>query len=309
MRLTTKLLGYLPRVFDKTPQAVLALRLSYDGSMRWAITDGRLTTFVAGGSGAPLDVDLAAHTLTSLVDYLAAQPGYSVPFESDAGHLSALALLDGDGDIAASNGDHLLAYTSLLWAWLEPLAVELNTAHGMLNEALAQLDIRTASGEWLDDWGRYFTVPRLPAEPDDRYRQRIVTDPLRVLCNNNALAQLIELQTGIRVDIVDLDWRYNRGLLEQLGITYADDGYPPWGPAELGHPLACAFGVLLANDQLSPLNRQILRGIIDRARAAGTLPLYFAPVAGLHTNVALETTNSTTYACGPAANRYQQIVF
>jgi hypothetical protein len=162
MRLTNKLLSYLNRVFDKNPQRVLALRLSYDGDMTWRVENGILSTTVVGGTGVDLTVDLTGYRIVDLVNFLAAQPGYTVLYldGSDVQRLSARALIDGESSIAVSNGDHLYAYTSPLWAYLEAVGPELDLAEQQIGQMLRQMSTRTAEGIWLDEIGGYYGIPR-----------------------------------------------------------------------------------------------------------------------------------------------------
>lgn len=284
--LTRALLGNLHRVFDKDPEAQLALRLSYDGSMQWRVEDGVLSTTVLGGSGSPLSIDLNGYTLSALATWLAQQSGYAVPYlNADLADLSALILLDAEGDISQSNGDHLYAYTSLLYAVMEANAWDLKDAQAAIQAMLQQMDINSASGFWLRQWGSRFGVLPLPNEPDNSYGPRIVPEVLRVKSNNRALEQIVQEQTGYAVQIVDIDWQAEYiptvaaktntvgdwtnqagktaapagnlwgpvpwGWVVKLGLTPVAPGVPPtggypyWGPPANNHPMACTFAVLI----------------------------------------------------------------
>lgn len=207
MKLTNKLLGFLNRVFNKSPVDALVLRLSYDGSMSWSVADGALTTTVTGGSGAALTVDLSAYTIASLATFLAAQPGYSVPYVTDDGDLlglSARALIDGGADIATSNGDHILAYTSVLWAMMEPQAYELSIAKQAIADAPRELSVPTAQGEWLDELGSQYGILRLQGESDNDYATRMIASIGKPLGNNVAMETAINVVTGgLQAKVVD----------------------------------------------------------------------------------------------------------
>ena len=208
MKLTTKLFGFLNRVFNRDPGAVLAMRLSYDGSMVWTVADGVLSTSVIGGSGVALNIDLSQHTLSSLAAFLAAQPGYSTPYVTSDGTmlgLSALTLLDGSKSIDTSNGDHLEAYTSVTWAWMEPVAHELGVAEDMVSQAPRMMSVPTAEGEWLDLLGDYYAVPRLSGESDSQYASRMIASIGKPLGNNVAMEAAINTVTGgLQAKVVDV---------------------------------------------------------------------------------------------------------
>lgn len=199
MKLTTKLLGYLNRVFDKDPAQVLALRLAYNGSdMRWTVSDGVLTTTVVGGSGVGLTIDLSTQTVGQLAAYLASQPGYSVPYV-DASVLvgkSALVLLDGTNNQASSNGDHLYGYTSVLWAYMEAMSNQLTLIRAAISEALLQMSANTAEGEWVDVHGVYYNVLRNQGEADAQYAARIVAEVLQARGNNVAIGEALRIAVG-----------------------------------------------------------------------------------------------------------------
>lgn len=272
MKLTAKLLSFLHRVFDKNPRRFLALRLSYDGQMTWRVQDAVLTTTVVGGSGQGLSVDLTAYRITDLVNYLASQQGYSVLYAdgSELSRLSARVLIDGTGNIATSNGDHLHGYTSPLWAYLEAMAVELDAAGEQIREMLRQMSTRTAEGEWLDEIGSYYGVPRLTGESDGAYGDRIIAEVLRPRSNNVAMEMAIKEFTGQAATVTDVVLfdgatpAYN-SLIQHNGLHFH---------SAVARPIHGLFDVTIGYDLLtggSPAQfQQEAREIIGRLRAAGT---------------------------------------
>ncbi len=235
MKITRKLVGYLNRAFSKGAVPVLALRLRYQGSgMTWAVSDGVLRTKVVGGYGADLQINLASLTVSGLASYLAAQPGYSVEYinTDEVGRLNARVLLDGSGDQNQSNGDHLQAYTSLLWAWLEPAAKELQDAAAQIDEAVKQMVPQTASGEWLDELGLYYAVDRASGEPDGLYAPRIIAEVMRPRGNGVAIANAVDIVAGggaSRVTDAPLDVTSNSYGLFDLDIAFDLDRLSQFG--------------------------------------------------------------------------------
>lgn len=208
MKLTKKLLGFLHRIFEKDPGQFLALRLSYDGAMTWSIADGVLTTVVSGGSGQNLSVPLATFTISTLATYLAAQPGYSVPYVdgTELFDLAAVALLDGAGDINASYGDHLYGYTNWIYSYVDTAGSELAEAKTQLGNALQQMNVITAEEDFLDEQGSYFGVPRQQGELDAAYSVRMVQQILRPLANNVALQEILKsINHSLTVLVTDHD--------------------------------------------------------------------------------------------------------
>lgn len=272
MRLSPKLLGFLNRAFDKDPDAFLALRLQYDGAMSWRVADGVLTTSITGGSGAPLTVELSGLTIRSLAGWLSIQTGYSVPFVMDAAaEVSALRLIEAQGDPSLSNGDHLLAYGSLLYALIDPVAAELSDAEKAIAAMPDEMATTTASGSWLDYLGSFYAVPRLTGEMDPIYARRIITEVLRPLGNNLAIEQAIADYTGQQVSIVDvIEYLAPEPLFSGLSNFDGSKTYQPASRPRYGQFDAVVGYDLLGGDVPTAFLATI-RGIIGRIRDAGYL--------------------------------------
>lgn len=256
MKLTTKLIGYLNRVFDKDPAPVLAFRLRYSGtSMTWKVEDGVLTTVVVGGSGASLTVGLKDHTVATLCTFLTAQTGYTVPYQdfSTFAGLSALVLLDASGNQDASNGDHFRGYTSVLWAYMEAVANELTLIRASISEALLQMSASTASGEWVDEHGSFYNVLRNSGEVDAAYAARIVAEVIRARGNNVAIAEA--LRVAVLADSASVD--------DYDVITTSGGGVDSYGLFDVTINSTVEVPMAAAEDA-------VVRQIIEAMRDAGT---------------------------------------
>ncbi|MBI1207464.1 MAG: hypothetical protein GC191_09285 [Azospirillum sp.] len=200
-----RLAGRLNRVFDKTPQKVLALRVRSDGGLAWLIAADVLT--VSRPGLADLALDLADVTLAELRDVLL-DAGCDIVHEADGATLalSALTLLDGWGDQDVSNGDHLYAYSSLLWSWLDAVGRELGDAKDSIVEMLQNMTLTTSHTEWTDMWGAYFNCVRRPAESDSALSDRIAYELRRARSNPVAMRASIKHILGFNVEIRE-PWR------------------------------------------------------------------------------------------------------
>lgn len=245
MNLTSKLLARLNRVFNRDPQPVLALRIRYlGGGMTWQVSDGWLylhadtTTSTltsaaisdsevatdaavdgdallvdaavsAIGADSSPSIDLSEYTVQTLAQHIATIPGFVVEYLDDTGAVSGLSarvLIDASGDQDQSNGDHLYAYTSLLWAWLEAVGSELTSARAVVQAAPSQMVVQTSSGMWLDQLGGLYSVDRNAGEVDADYSPRILSSIGRPAGNNVALEMAINTVTGgLRAKVVDAD--------------------------------------------------------------------------------------------------------
>ncbi|HEY0205071.1 MAG TPA: hypothetical protein VGC15_13090 [Acetobacteraceae bacterium] len=272
MRLTTKLLGHINRAFRKDPDAFLALRLSYDGGMQWQVAEGVLTTTVRGGSGAPLSIPLAGLTVAELAGVLSVQRGYTTPWVVPAPQsgAAALRLLDGQGDIYDSNGDHLLAYGSILYAYLDAMTQELMLAQSAIVAMPDQMNTATAAGDWLDLQGLMYAVPRLGGEPDGLYARRIIVEVLRPKGNNVAIEAAIADYIGQDVTINDVT--IFRGPEPSFDGIPAFDGSYNFSPAAV--PVYGLFDAVVGYDLIGGGDPSsyiaTLRALVERLRDAGT---------------------------------------
>jgi hypothetical protein len=273
MKLTQKLLGYLNRAFSRDPVQFLALRINYAGTLVWAVEDGVLTTTVTGGPGSSQTVDLDDYNIAQLGNFFAALPGYSVPFQitGDASTLSARVLMDGSSDQSISNGDHLYAYTSLTWAYLEAAASELKLARDQIYQMLRQMSAPTAQDQWLDEIGDYYNVKRKDGEIDDIYGPRIIYEVVRPRNNNKAIEIAISQATGgLPAKVVDVVLPGSMSPLHDGSIHF--DGIRHYNPT--GKYVRNLFDVeymynLEGSEDIAPFEARVI-GLIDQFRAAGT---------------------------------------
>jgi len=272
MQITQKLLSFVNRVFDKGPQKFLALRISYDGAMTWSLRDGIFITKVSGGPGQSISIDVSQYTIAQLSQYIATLPGYFIPYvdSGENSQLSARCLIDASGGTDISNGDHLYGYTSVLWSYLDATGSELDLAKRQVSEAVRQMSTRTAAGEWLDELGSYYAVPRQRGESDAIYGPRIISTVLRPRSNNVAIAAALEEVApgmGARItDSTDLPAIQNY----RDGSIKFDGSYRHYtGPVTYEYGLFDAeFDVDLTSGEA--FNTQLIADFIDRFRAAGT---------------------------------------
>jgi hypothetical protein len=185
-------------VFDKGSHAEPVLQVRGDSGLTWSVADEALT-IVSGAD--TFTYDLASLTLGQLSAALT-QDGLQVGALSPAfAGLSATVLVEGSGDQAQSNGDRLQAFTNLLWSLYGAYAKESREAGRQVREALKQMVITQAEGEWLDLWGRLYGVGRETDEADPDYAPRIPREAFRIRVNALAIEQAIKDATGKDVEI------------------------------------------------------------------------------------------------------------
>lgn len=187
-------------VFEKGPADELVFRLQHADTATWEIAEGVMT---ASAGAMSRTYDLAAITVSGLIAALRAD-GFTVQHTSSRfDGYSALVLVEGKGRQDETNGDHVTAFTSLMWALFTAYARQISAASEQIRQALLQMVIGTAEGEWLDLWGSLYSVQRLPGEGDVTYRARIPREAFRLRVNALAIEQAIKDATGFDVRIAE----------------------------------------------------------------------------------------------------------
>lgn len=273
MQLTQTLLGYLNRVFNKDPAKVMAMQFTHVYPMTWQVKDAVLTTVVFnGGTGGNLTIDLTQYTFSELINYLASQPGYVTPYLAPSmADVSAAALLDASGSVAPDGENApLYAYTSVLWAYLECNASELELAASQIKNLPLQMSTTSADTIWLDVLGNYYKVPRNANEEDSSYGPRIIASVLRPMSNNVAMELAITTFTGQTTTVTDVTLPgvtgdvYD-GLHEHDGsIEYNSVYTPVYGLFDV------EYGYDILNGQDPTTFAQTITALINTLRAAGT---------------------------------------
>lgn len=244
-------------VFDKAPGAELALRVRHADGAVWSIADEVLT--VRAGAAAPVRFALGDYTVAGLAAALVTA-GFQVPTVSSAwAARSALALIEGDGDQAASNGDHVNAYTSLLWVVMAGYGGEVRAAAYQVGQALRQMVITQAEGEWLDIWGTLYGVDRKQVEDDAALQIRLRREVFRRRVNARAIEIAIMDETGWDVRIEE-PWRE----LFRLDESTLSGGFKFYDGDTVGYHL-------IRPEALDQVDWSIVLPIIERNKAAGVI--------------------------------------
>lgn len=198
-----RLLKYPHRaVFDTAPAAELALRVRHPAGAEWLVEDGVL---LAAGGDDTFTYDLSSLTVGGLAAALQAD-GFEVDgFSGTFAGLSAAVLVEGRGREAESNGDRLEGFTNPLYALYGGYAGELREAQHQIGEALRQMVITQAEGEWLDLWGTLYNERRRDDEADADYAPRIPQEAFRIRVNALAIEQAIKDATGKDV-LIEEPW-------------------------------------------------------------------------------------------------------
>lgn len=255
----------VPAYFDRSPDAAPGFTISYDGTGALvSIAQRQLSITVSGGTGDALLLDLREHTLETLVTAINAHPGYTASVVGATGAIPAIALVPLQREDLFFE-PRLSYFRSTVWCLLMALVYALEDALEQIEIGARQLYLDTAEAAWVDNWGAYYArIERREGEADRSYARRIIRDVTRWKLNGRALEEILLDDLGVHARIINLHeqaWLVGGRLTGRLaGRKYS----------------RTTFEVIVAD---------LVAGIADvvnRARAAGTLPYYqFAVGMGL----------------------------
>lgn len=254
-----RLLGSLhTAVFDTSPDSGLAFFVRHPDGIAWSVSEENLTATVNGNSKT-----YRLNTMT--IGQLAGQmvmDGFEVTgLQPEFAGLSASVLLEGSGNTLNSNGDRLYAFRDLLRSLFGGYARELRTAKVQIGEALKQMVITQAEGEWLDLWGALYNTPRKYGMSDASYQKLIPEEAFRIRVNAYAIEKTIFDLTGQRVHIEE-PW----GNIFRLDESQLSGTHRFYDGSTVGYHL-----ILPVSDR--SINWDGILDIIERNKAAGVIIL------------------------------------
>lgn len=227
------------RYYVKTPSAQLfqmaassttglPVTISQPGETISVRIDGTLLQVTASrGEVPPFNCDLRDFTLGTLAYQLQAS-GYLAKATTGWENFAATILLD--EYYGPDPSVQVQGFTSLLWRIIRPIALCFDLWGDDLDLSMQQLDVRFASGRWLDWWGILYGVPRATEETDAAYRKRITWEVMAPRCNNTALEIIIKDALGYDATVSD-----NHGYAQTWYTNKNATGTPIRNPAT-GYP-------------------------------------------------------------------------
>lgn len=182
-------------------------------------------------------------------------PGVTAPVETVAGIESLLSRLSNIFDI--SDGSKLFR------AFLGALTRAINDTRIKRIDTINQFSVQAASGAYLDEHGKFYSVSRYAGESDDEYRQRILANIGRFYGTRKSVEDAIAVFVA-RDKIVIYEFGRDLWVLgvSQLGVdTILRD--TPLGPF--------TFEVVIFDGvSFSDRVKQNIQRAIDMAKMAGT---------------------------------------
>ncbi len=245
-------------VFDKAPHETIVFRLSHPDRAQWQILEAVM--YVVSGASSQT-YSLEEFTLGELAAALT-DDGYTVSdLSGDNAALSAMVLIEGIGDQAQSNGDRVYGYTSLMWVLMDGYASEVRDAGQQVVQALRQMIITQAEGEWLDLFGTLYDVQRRQAEDDTAYQPRIPKEAFRLRESPIAIEEAVFDATG-KVIKIEEPWKN----------IFRLDGSTLSGPDKFQDGERVGY-FLIQPTATQPIDWSDVLPIVERNRAAGIVVL------------------------------------
>lgn len=245
-------------VFDKAPADELVFFLSHEDGASWAVADG---VMVARAGAVERTYDLSTLTVGQLADALRSSGYHVSAVAPEVAPVSALVLVEGQGDERLSNGNQVRGYTSLLWVLMGGYAGELREAGAQVVQALRQMVIKQSEGEWLDLWGRLYNEGRRQGESDASYAPRIPKEAFRLRESPIAIEEAVKDATGKTIRIEE-PWR-NIFRLDESTLS---------GPDKFADGSRVGYFLIQPTAEV-PLDWADVLPVIDRNRAAGVMVL------------------------------------
>jgi hypothetical protein len=197
-----KLLKYPHKdVFDTSPYDQMAFRLRNPlGSCSWSVSNEALSV----SDGVQLfNYSLPELSIAELIVQLQTD-GFEVgSVSSDFLDFNSTVLTDGLGN--QNESGFLYGFTNLIYAFFGAYSKELKIAKKQIDEAIKQMVISSAEGEWLDLWGNLYNHKRSQNQIDIDYSNQIPKEAFRERVNAFAIEQAIFDETGKRV-IIEEPW-------------------------------------------------------------------------------------------------------
>lgn len=245
-------------VFDKTPEETLLFRLRHPNGVKWTVADEVMTVNAVTVVNT---YNLSLLTVGELASRLTAD-GYEVTeLVASTAKLTALVILEGEGDQGVSNGDRVLGYTSLMWVLMASYAGVLREVSRQVVQALRQMIITQAEGEWLDLWGKLYGIQRRQGEGDTAYQPRIPKEAFRLRESPIAIEEAVKDITGKTIRIEE-PWEDVFRL--DTSVLSGPDRFPD------GERIGYFF---IQPTSAKPIDWTDVLPVIERNRAAGIVTL------------------------------------
>lgn len=219
----TKLLDNLPKPFSRDPKAQAAILLT--SRDRWSFSYMSIRNATLYLQTKPLDTEaytpevilpLGEYTLETLATKLRSISGfgYSASVVGVPDGTTAVLLL-GFVDYpiaklpigATFSPIELPIATARSWKILYPIAQALQAAEQAVANAEDMLLMPFSKGFWLDFWGDWLKIPRLPGMNDSDYVTYLIRALRLPKVNNKAMEDILSTKYGVPVEIVNSGYK------------------------------------------------------------------------------------------------------
>lgn len=207
-----KLFENLPKVFRRDPRSVAGLQLTLDSPAPFrylSIENSTLyfhqqplktAAYTPEVSVALEDVDLAGLAARIRSDVAGV---HAVEIAGSGSSAAVLLLGFIDFDLSAGDQVALEVATSRSWKFLYPIAQILHGAEQRYQYAENVLSMPFTRGFWLDFWGDWLNIPRLPGMNDFGYVAYLIRTLRLPKVNNLAIEDILTSKFGLPTEVRD----------------------------------------------------------------------------------------------------------
>jgi len=253
-----RLMDRLHRIFNKEPNNLPVIALSYSGSF-CIITTTADSIYVKATEGSVLSYIDQGTTLSDLVTKLNTLSIFTASLvSSEYADWLAIGLFEDTIEVG-SEPIQLQYPQSHLWQENKTAGISLEEQSARISAAADQMYFHSSDSNWLDAWAKdYFGIERYSGETDTDYRTRAIKEIMRPTQNNVALENIVFDTLGISANILD-------------AIPYASELPPPYTLADANNRFLLDMAI---PSELSDTEAQTLvdrvKAVVRRHKAAGT---------------------------------------
>ena len=203
MKMMSKLLGHLGRVWNTAPKDFESLVLQQNNGAHSLIT---VETSQISFHSTPFRSSMTARQVLSLDAYSLSGLAEAINSLGYSAYITQKAVDSGYGSLKACTlmpienvpilSATLSSFTSPLWQLLYPLSRLLEELDNDTEKAMAQVYTSSITGTWMDYWATFFKLKRLPEESDTHFQKRLFVALMNMKTNNVALQELLKYTTG-----------------------------------------------------------------------------------------------------------------
>lgn len=271
MSTLTRLLNFLPSCFNIDPQQIAVFSVTYDDPntmMEYTVRDNVLSARAFSSMANDFEIELEGKTIQQVADEIKIHHHYTTTVYSSGGK-SALRLVEVEG----SRESMVYAFTSPTWAVFKAMAMELKTAHSMMQEALRHMSVQGSTGYITDYWCEFLNNKRKLNETDIVFGLRAIEEIKLPKSNNVAMEVILQQHYGFEIKVIDLIFTQTARMAMNDITTPMHSRLFPIADASSIEKEPGVFGLIFPDNTISTWDSvkvNELRTLVHKIKAEGT---------------------------------------